>query len=447
MTSAESTIPVDVAAGLSAADLGAVLDLVAAVTDGDGIKPFSDQALLHLRAGPESTLLHLLARRAGRLAGYALVDTSDPSATGVELAVPPAARQVGVATALVQKLLEVAPDARLRLWAHGDPPAGARLAEHFGFHRSRSLWQMRRSLHEPLPDLTVPEGIRIRPFVVGSDETAWTALNNLAFANHPEQGRWTVRDVELREQEPWFDAAGFLLAERTDPTGPTNGELIAFHWTKVHERDVDGPPETRRTTDRRGVRRRRRARGSRSRARTGAHPGRAAPLAEPWAAHGPAVRRRGQQRRDPHLRAAAVSRGTARTCSTPADSGESGLVSSVLDRLPIEDVAKPRTVRMYEGTCGLRSIFLRSRITCTLRVPASAEVSASHAAPRSWSTDRMRPACSMSVCSRRNSCRGESSGVPVNGHGESGGVQTNATYGQRMATLGRGHEGRSSPAM
>lgn len=245
MTSAESTIPVDVAAGLSAADLGAVLDLVAAVTDGDGIKPFSDQALLHLRAGPESTLLHLLARRAGRLAGYALVDTSDPSATGVELAVAPAARQVGVATALVQKLLEVAPDAPLRLWAHGDPPAGARLAEHFGFHRSRSLWQMRRSLHEPLPDLTVPEGIRIRPFVVGSDETAWTALNNLAFANHPEQGRWTVRDVELREQEPWFDAAGFLLAERTDPTGPTNGELIAFHWTKVHERDVDGPPETR----------------------------------------------------------------------------------------------------------------------------------------------------------------------------------------------------------
>ena len=247
MTSAEP-IPVDVAAALSADDLAAVLDLVAAVTDEDGIKPFSDQALLHVRAGPESTLQHLLARRGGRLAGYALVDTADPAATGVELAVAPAARQVGVATALVQKLLDVAPKAPIRLWAHGDPPAGARLAERFDFHRSRSLWQMRRSLQEPLPDLTVPEGIRIRPFVVGSDETAWTALNNRAFAHHPEQGRWTVRDVELREREPWFDATGFLLAEGTDPAGPTgqsDGELIAFHWTKVHERDVDGPPETR----------------------------------------------------------------------------------------------------------------------------------------------------------------------------------------------------------
>ena len=248
MTSAESTIPVDVAAALSPADLAAVLDLVAAVTDEDRIKPFSDQALLHLLAGPESTLQHLLARRNGRLAGYALVDTSDPAATGVELAVAPADRQVGVATALVQKLLEVAPDAPIRLWAHGDPPGGARLAERFDFQRSRSLWQMRRSLQEPLPDLTVPEGIRIRPFVVGSDETAWTALNNRAFASHPEQGRWTVRDVELREREPWFDADGFLLAERTDPTGPpgsSDGELVAFHWTKVHDRDVDGPPETR----------------------------------------------------------------------------------------------------------------------------------------------------------------------------------------------------------
>lgn len=245
MTSVESTIPVDVADALSSADLRAVLSLIAAVTDEDGIKPFSDQALLHLRAGGESTLQHLLARRSGKLAGYALVDSSDPTGVGVELAVAPTDRQVGVATALVHKLLEIAPAATIRLWAHGDPPAAARLAERFGFRRTRSLWQMRRSLVEPLPELAVPEGVRIRAFRVGSDEAAWTALNNRAFASHPEQGRWTVRDVELREAEPWFDAEGFLLAERADPTGPTDGGLIGFHWTKVHDRDVDGPPETR----------------------------------------------------------------------------------------------------------------------------------------------------------------------------------------------------------
>jgi mycothiol synthase len=241
VTRAQSTASVEVVAALSASDLAAVLDLIAAVTDEDGIKPFSDQALLHLRAGAESTLQHLLARRDGQLCGYALVDSSDPAATGVELAVAPAARRVGVAAALVDKLLTAAADAPIRLWAHGDPPAGARLAERFGFRRSRSLWQMRRSLQEPLPELVVPDGVRIRTFVVGADETAWTTLNNRAFAGHPEQGRWTVRDIELREQEPWFDAAGFLLAEPIDPPG---GELLGFHWTKVHDRDVDGPPET-----------------------------------------------------------------------------------------------------------------------------------------------------------------------------------------------------------
>jgi mycothiol synthase len=98
-----------------------------------------------------------------------------------------------------------------------------------GFERYRVLWQMRRPLYGSVPTVEVPEGIRLREFVPGADDEAWLELNNRAFAEHPDQGRWTKRDLDLRMTEPWFDPAGFLLAERV-----SDSRLLGFHWTKVH---------------------------------------------------------------------------------------------------------------------------------------------------------------------------------------------------------------------
>jgi mycothiol synthase len=69
----------------------------------------------------------------------------------------------------------------------------------------------------------------VRAFRPGHDDEAWVAVNARAFASHPDQGRWTVADLHVRMSEPWFDAEGFLLAVRE-----TDGELLGFHWTKVH---------------------------------------------------------------------------------------------------------------------------------------------------------------------------------------------------------------------
>jgi mycothiol synthase len=98
---------------------------------------------------------------------------------------------------------------------------------------------LRREVLKLGRDLPVGEPWRLdtRPFEVGRDEDAWLAVNNRAFAWHPDQGGWTREQLTAREAEAWFDPAGFLLHER-------EGRLVAFCWTKVHpgDRRLRRPP-------------------------------------------------------------------------------------------------------------------------------------------------------------------------------------------------------------
>jgi mycothiol synthase len=117
----------------------------------------------------------------------------------------------------------------LRLWVQGDGPSSLLelappAAERVGFRLDRTLHQLRRPL--PVDELVVPT-IPTRSFVPGQDDEAFLAVNNRAFAGHPEQGGWTAHDLQLRYDEPWFDPAGFLLHE-------VDGRLLGFCWTKVH---------------------------------------------------------------------------------------------------------------------------------------------------------------------------------------------------------------------
>lgn len=217
---------------LSPAEVNAVLALANAASDTDGAFPLSEHVVLHLRHGGDVPSVHLVVREGGELAGYAHVDVTDqvegPSA---ELVVHPLKRRHGLGRELVTAALAAAGQAdqagRLRLWAHGDHPSASALALSLGFQRARVLWQMRRPLFAELPELMLPDGVRLRQFRAGADDEPWVRLNRAAFADHPEQGKWELRDLHLRMKEPWFDPNGFLLAQDEDG-------LLGFHWTKVH---------------------------------------------------------------------------------------------------------------------------------------------------------------------------------------------------------------------
>jgi len=219
---------------MTGAEVTEVLALVEAASAHDGVAPLSEHVLLHLRyqaqdVGPGSGR-DLLVTRDGRIAGYAYLDPPaqrQPLDRSGELVVHPDYRRHGLGLELVRELAAAADGDPIRLWAHGDLPAAGMLALAAGFERFRALWQMRRPLGDRVEQPVLPAGTTLRTFRPGQDEDEWLGLNARAFAKHPEQGAWTRHDLQLREREPWFDPAGFFIADR-------HGSMAGFHWTKVH---------------------------------------------------------------------------------------------------------------------------------------------------------------------------------------------------------------------
>ncbi|MGA4849778.1 mycothiol synthase [Streptomyces sp. G5(2025)] len=225
---------IDTLAALTSAQADAVLGLLAEAARADGQQAVSEQGRLQLRGGEREGVRHLLLSVDHRLVGYAQLEDTDPvEAPAAELVVHPSHRGRGHGRALGTALLGES-GRRLRVWAHGGHSAARHLAQVLGLTLFRELRQMRRPLADlNLPEPVLPAGVTIRTFVPGQDDAAWLAVNAEAFAHHPEQGSLTQRDLDDRKAEPWFDPAGFFLAERKGEGGG-DGELVGFHWTKVH---------------------------------------------------------------------------------------------------------------------------------------------------------------------------------------------------------------------
>lgn len=193
--------------------------------------PLGEHDYLDLVAGVQGQSTGLVFGRNGEILAYAHLTDNGGELFHLGLAVDPLHRSEGLITTMIEDALEEAErkGARnIRFWVFR--PAIAGILHHHGFHPERELRQLRCDLPNEAPG-SLPEGVALKPFVVGQDETAWLDVNNRAFAGHPENGSWTGEILADRQRQSWFDEEGFLMAWE----GST---LLGFCWTKVHPDSV-----------------------------------------------------------------------------------------------------------------------------------------------------------------------------------------------------------------
>lgn len=217
--------------------------LIDAATHRDGVAAVGEHALIDLAYGRTD---HGVVTASDAIVGYLNVAPQQHrNAVISELVVHPEARRRGVGSAMVREVIKRS-EGSAHFWAHGTLAAADGLARACNMRVVRELLQMRAPVprHDFHPDthqgpgglsadIDIPDGVQIRRFCdtaqSAADLAALVAVNNSAFAWHPEQGEWSVSDVTERMAQPWWNPAGLFLAFDTVST-----ELLGFHWTKVH---------------------------------------------------------------------------------------------------------------------------------------------------------------------------------------------------------------------
>ncbi|NDH46747.1 MAG: mycothiol synthase, partial [Acidimicrobiia bacterium] len=198
-------------------DVLVVRDLLRDAERADGHRPLSDHLWLDLVDGGREGFAGLVAWEPGHdhPVAYAQISKGNESYS-VELVVHPHHRYE--MHLIGPELLSAALDEVSRNggghvhWWVFEPTIGhEQVAAEVGLTPGRTLHQMRRSL--PLSVADAADAVEVRTFVKGHDEDEWLALNNRAFAHHPEQGGWDGATLSARMSQPWFEPEGFVIHE------------------------------------------------------------------------------------------------------------------------------------------------------------------------------------------------------------------------------------------
>lgn len=220
---------------LDADQRAAVIAVLEAVEEADGVAAVGEEGLLGLWHPGHEQVVHLLAREDGDVVGYAWSD-----GRSAEIAVHPDARRRGHGRDLLGRLLENHPGAAV--WAHGSLAPAVALAHAEGMVPARELLRMRAEVQSDggqsasgQPDVGLPLGLVARPFAGaadGADGRSWLELNARVFATHPEQGHLDAEGLRRRMAEPWFEPDLFTLVEDA-------GRLVAYCWLKPGREELE----------------------------------------------------------------------------------------------------------------------------------------------------------------------------------------------------------------
>lgn len=175
-----------------------------------------------------STAICILDR--DEIVAYAQL-TNETTGSSLEVAIQPNSKESKLRKLLVTAALDTVKRYPLIYWVSQVTPIQDRETLAFGFRHDSELVQMRVTLPLTLDSRTMlkhfTNNIQLRSFQPGIDEDRWIMLNNRAFSDHREQGDWTRQSLEARKEMPWFDSAGFFIAE-------IDGNMAGSCWTKLH---------------------------------------------------------------------------------------------------------------------------------------------------------------------------------------------------------------------
>lgn len=208
-------------------DLDQLEGLFAACVLADGHAPIGEHKYLSLLGDVEGSSLAFVDEVERTVVSYLhLAENADEGGWTFEAAVHPSHRTEQRLIALAEVALaetRARGGTSLRTWIYNAtwPESLAAL----GFRPERELRQLRVRL--PLDAPVYPTGIRRKTFRPGQDDEAWLAVNNAAFSGHPENGSWTRRILADRQDQPWWDPEGVVMAWE-------DGNLVGFCWTKDH---------------------------------------------------------------------------------------------------------------------------------------------------------------------------------------------------------------------